>query len=314
VAFVFAKRFVIGTEVMSKRFVDTVIISDVHLGTYGCHATELLNYLKSIKPGRIILNGDIVDIWQFRKRFWPKSHMKVVKQIISFASKGVPVYYITGNHDDLLRKFSDFNLGNFYLCQQLTLQIGDKKVWIFHGDVFDASIQHARWLAKLGGWSYDFLILLNRFVNFFLLKFGREKFSLSKTIKNSVKGALKYINDFEKTAVHVGIEKEMDMVICGHIHQPQSRTIVTKKGTIKYMNSGDWVENLTALEYYQGKWSLYRYERDYARNDELQDEEDENDFMQHSSDLLEKMYLLGIADLKVRNELRRGESGSPKSA
>lgn len=102
---------------MSKRHVDTVIISDVHLGTYGCHATELLNYLKSIKPGRIILNGDIIDIWQFRKRFWPKSHMKVVKQIISFATKGVPVYYITGIHDDLLRKFSDFNLGNLHLCE-----------------------------------------------------------------------------------------------------------------------------------------------------------------------------------------------------
>lgn len=313
-AFVFTKRFVLGTEVMSKRFVDTVIVSDVHLGTYGCHATELLNYLKSIKPGRIILNGDIVDIWQFRKRFWPKSHMKVVKQIISFATKGVPVYYITGNHDDLLRKFSDFNLGNLHLCEQLTLHIGDKKVWMFHGDVFDASIQHARWLAKLGGWSYDFLILLNRFVNFFLLKFGREKFSLSKTIKNSVKGALKYINDFEKTAAHVGIEKEMDMVICGHIHQPQSRTIVTKKGTIKYMNSGDWVENLTALEYDQGKWSLYRYERDYAHNDELQDEEDDNDFMQHSSDLLEKMYLLGIADLKVRHNFPDREEDSSKSA
>lgn len=299
---------------MSKRHVDTVIISDVHLGTYGCHATELLNYLKSIKPGRIILNGDIIDIWQFRKRFWPKSHMKVVKQIISFATKGVPVYYITGNHDDLLRKFSDFNLGNLHLCEQLTLHIGEKKVWIFHGDVFDASIQHARWLAKLGGWSYDFLILLNRSVNFFLLKFGREKFSLSKTIKNSVKGALKYINDFEKTAAHVGIDKEMDIVICGHIHQPQSRTIVTKKGAIKYMNSGDWIENLTALEYDQGKWSLYRYERDYAHTEDLMEEEDENDFLHHPADLLEKMYLLGIADTKNRKELSTRESDSSKSA
>lgn len=187
-------------------------------------------------------------------------------------------------------------------------------MWIFHGDVFDASIQHARWLAKLGGWSYDFLILLNRFVNFFLLKFGREKFSLSKTIKNSVKGALKYINDFEKTAAHVGIDKEMDIVICGHIHQPQSSTIVTKKGTIKYMNSGDWIENLTALEYDQGKWSLYRYERDYAQNEDLTDEEDENEFMQHPTDLLEKMYLLGIADSKVRKNFQSGESGSIKSA
>ena len=137
---------------MKRRKVDVVIISDVHLGTYGCHAKELSHYLKSIRPGKLILNGDIIDIWQFRKRYWPKSHMNVAKQIVGMAAKGVPVYYITGNHDEMLRKFSDFDLGNFHLRDKMILPVGYQKAWIFHGDIFDASIQQAKWLAKMGGW------------------------------------------------------------------------------------------------------------------------------------------------------------------
>lgn len=245
-----------------KREVEIVIISDVHLGTYGCHAKELLNYLKSIKPKVVILNGDIIDIWQFSKRYWPENHMRVVKKITSYIAKGVPVYYLTGNHDDMLRKFSDFEMGSFKLLDKLVLGINGQKAWIFHGDVFDVTMKHAKWLAKLGGQGYDLLILLNRFVNFMLLKLGRNKISLSKKIKDSVKSAIKFVDDFEQTAADLAIEKQYQYVICGHIHKPLIKQINTPKGSVTYLNSGDWVENLTSLEYNNGKWSIYEYNKD----------------------------------------------------
>ncbi|MFS4445964.1 UDP-2,3-diacylglucosamine diphosphatase [Maribacter sp. 2307UL18-2] len=247
---------------MKKRPVDIVVISDVHLGTYGCHAKELLKYLKSIKPEQVVLNGDIIDIWQFSKRYWPKSHMKVIKLIMEWITKGVKVYYITGNHDEMLRKFVGFRLGSFSIENKIVLDLHGKKAWMFHGDVFDVTMQHSKWIAKLGAMGYDFLILLNSGVNYLSKQMGRGRVSMSKRIKNGVKSAIKFIGDFEKTAADIAIEKEFDFVVCGHIHQPQIRQIKTPKGTVMYLNSGDWIENLTALEYYKGEWELYQFNED----------------------------------------------------
>lgn len=247
---------------MAKREVDLVVISDTHLGTYGCHAKELLQYLKSIKPKAIVLNGDIIDIWQFSKRYWPNTHMMVIKHLIGLIAKDVPVYYIPGNHDEMLRRFKGFQLGTLKVSNKLSLKINGSKVWIFHGDVFDVVMQHSKWLAKLGAIGYDTLILINRFVNFISEKLGRDKVSLSKKIKNSVKGAVKFINKFESTVCDIAAENHYKYVICGHIHQPEIRTIVTQRGPIVYMNSGDWIENLTALEYNNSKWSIYKYADD----------------------------------------------------
>ena len=247
---------------MKKRKIDVVVISDVHLGTYGCHADELISYLSSIQPKKLILNGDIIDIWQFSKRYFPPSHLKVLKKIIGMASNGVEVTYITGNHDELLRKFSDTSIGYVSIVDKLVLDLNGKKTWFFHGDVFDASIQNAKWLAKLGGYGYDFLILINRFMNWCLTRMGREKYSLSKRIKNSVKGAIKYVNDFEKTAADLAIENGYDYVVCGHIHQPKKELYENKNGACIYLNSGDWVENLTALEYSFKRWKVYHYNND----------------------------------------------------
>ena len=244
---------------MPKREVDLVIISDIHLGTYGCHAKELLSYLKSIKPKKIILNGDIIDIWQFSKSYWPESHMKVLRRIMKFVSEGVPVHYLTGNHDEMLRKFADLKIGSFRLQNKLVLNLDGHKAWIFHGDVFDITMQNSKWLAKLGAIGYDSLILLNSFVNWLLTSIGREKMSFSKRIKARFKDAVKFINDFENTAAELAIDKRYKYVICGHIHQPEMRTITSTKGQVLYLNSGDWVESLTALEYHQGEWSIYRY-------------------------------------------------------
>lgn len=244
---------------MSKRKVDIVVLSDIHLGTVGCQAKELVAYLKSIQPGMLILNGDIIDIWQFSKRYWPKDHMQVLKEIFRFLAKEVPVYYLTGNHDELLRKFSDFSLGNFHLQDKLILELEGKKAWFFHGDIFDASMKHAKWLAKLGAVGYDTLILLNSMINWVLAKMGREKMSFSKKIKNSVKGAVSYISNFEGVATELAIDQGYDYVVCGHIHQPQIKHIQSPQGTVTYLNSGDWIENLTALEYHHGSWRVYTY-------------------------------------------------------
>ncbi len=244
---------------MNKRKIDVLVLSDMHLGAYGCKAKELHHYLKSVDPQRVILNGDIIDIWNFKKWYFPEYHMKVVRQLIKLASR-VPVYYITGNHDEALRKYSEMSMGHLQLCDRLSLNIDGQQYLFFHGDAFDASINCAKWLAKIGGWSYDFLILINNVINAGLSAIGRPRMSLSKRIKNSVKRAVRYVNDFEMLACEFGAREGCDVVVCGHIHQPQMRRVQTKHGQVSYFNSGDWVENLTALEYAQGRWQLYTYE------------------------------------------------------
>jgi len=278
---------------MAKREVDIVVISDVHLGTYGCHSKELLKYLKSIKPKMLILNGDIIDIWQFSKSYWPETHMKVVRRILKFVTEGVPVYYLTGNHDEMLRKFADFDLGSFQLRNKVVLNIDGKKAWIFHGDIFDVTMQHSKWLAKLGAVGYDTLILINSMANWFLDKMGREKMSFSKKVKGKFKDAVKFINQFEQTAADLAVEKKYSYVICGHIHQAEMREMeaTDKSGSVLYLNSGDWVESLTALEYHNREWTIFKYDPADFHTDT--DEEDKTD----AEDLDAKM--------DVRNLLER---------
>lgn len=263
---------------MSKRSVEVLIISDVHLGTYGCHAKELLRYLKSIKPGTVILNGDIIDIWQFSKSYFPESHLKVLRRIMKFITEGTPVYYLTGNHDEMLRKFADMQIGSFHLLNKLILPLGKKKAWIFHGDVFDITMQHSKWLARLGAAGYDTLILLNSMVNFLLRALGREKMSFSKKVKAGFKNAVKFMNDFEQTAGEIAIERGYEYVICGHIHQPLIREIKSSAGSVIYLNSGDWIESLTSLEYNDGKWKIFSYNAaDFIQTeDEVNAEENED--------------------------------------
>ncbi len=255
-----------------KRKIPLVVISDVHLGTYGCQAKELLHYLKSIQPQTLVLNGDIIDIWSFSKSYFPASHMDVLRQIIKMSSLGTRVVYITGNHDETLRKYSDIILGNFELADKLILDLDGKKTWIFHGDVFDSSTKgYAKILAKLGGKGYDLLILMNSFINWILVLLGKEKRSYSKMIKDSVKKAVAFISDFETTAAEIAIEKNYSYVVCGHIHKPQMKEIQNEHGKVMYLNSGDWIENLTALEYKKEKWRIYKYDKkDYLHNDVIE--------------------------------------------
>jgi UDP-2,3-diacylglucosamine pyrophosphatase LpxH len=171
----------------------------------------------------------------------------------------------------MLRKFVGFKMNSFQIVNKLVLNLDGKSAWIFHGDVFDVTMQHSKWLAKLGAEGYDLLILLNRVVNFCCRKLNREKVYLSRNIKNKVKSAVKFINNFEKTASDIAISNAFDYVVCGHIHHPEIKEITNPEGKVTYLNSGDWIENLTALEYQAGEWRLYKYYEDL----DLQTQEDD---------------------------------------
>jgi UDP-2,3-diacylglucosamine pyrophosphatase LpxH len=199
--------------------------------------------------------------------------MQVVHKIINWVSKGTKVYYITGNHDEMLRKFEGFKMGKLSIENKLVLDLDGKKVWIFHGDVFDVTMQNSKWLTRLGSHGYDLLILINALCNWISVKMGRGKISLSKNIKNSVKQAVKFINNFEKTAADIAIRNGYDYVLCGHIHHPEMKTITTEHGQVEYLNSGDWIENLTALEYNNKEWSLYKYDANDFENPTLDTED-----------------------------------------
>src|SRR5664279_4262837 len=234
---------------MERRMLNVVVISDIHLGTYGCRAKELLNYLRCIQPEMLILNGDIFDGWQFSRRFFPSLHMQVIKELIQFISNGTRVIYITGNHDEMLRRYTDLHMGGFSLTDKLVLEIDQKMTWIFHGDVFDNTTKgSARVIAKLGSNGYGMLIIFNRIVNIMLAFVGREKVSISKKIMQGVNKAVAKVNDLELIASSPAIKKKYDYVICGHIHQPAIKTIENSEGKVVYLNSGDWVEHMTALE------------------------------------------------------------------
>lgn len=247
---------------MTLKQAELVVISDLHLGTYGCHAEELATYIESINPKTLILNGDIIDFWYLHWRYWPKSHMRVVELLIAKASQGVQVYYLTGNHDDLLRRFSNLILGNFSLVDKLVLTLGGKDYWFFHGDVLDATLDDAgfftRFLTKLGGWGYDRLILINRFVNKVLHLLGKPRLSLSKIVRAKSRDAMEHLKRFENTLADLAADKNYHGVVCGHVHAPGIKLLRSDKHQkdVLYLNSGDWVEHLTALEFDGEAWTL----------------------------------------------------------
>jgi UDP-2,3-diacylglucosamine pyrophosphatase LpxH len=246
---------------MERRSVDVVVLSDVHLGTYGCRAKELLTYLKSISPSILILNGDIIDAWQLSRHYFPSTHIGIIREVMAMIGRRTRVFYITGNHDEVLRRYSGIEVGNFSLTDKLVLEIDNKMTWIFHGDIFDNTTKgSAKFLAKLGSKGYAVLICFNRIINSFLLMMGRDRVSFSGKVMETVNKAVKQINDFESTAAEIAISKKYDYVICGHIHQPQIRTVSNKEGSVTYLNAGDWIEHLTSLEYLNGNWTIYQFE------------------------------------------------------
>jgi len=244
-----------------KRSLDILVISDLHLGTYGSEADEVLAYLDTIDADKIVINGDFVDIMLFNKRFWPSSHMKVVKYFLDLISQGKQIYYVTGNHDELMRKFLNFKIQNFKIVNQVVLDTSEGKVWMFHGDVFDFSIQTA-WITKLAGFLYDYMIIFNSWINKKIMRpLGRKRLNFSKTIKANVKTAVQYFANFEMKAAEIAQKNGYKYVVCGHIHTPKIESFNINGEEIIYMNSGDWLESLSSLEYVDNKWSIYMHKR-----------------------------------------------------
>lgn len=256
---------------MKKRHVDVTVVSDLHLGTYASRAREFVSYLRSISPRLLILNGDIIDGWQFSKHYFPPLHMAVIQEILALLSNGTRVIYITGNHDEMLRRYSDLQLGNFQLMDKVVIEINGKMTWIFHGDVFDHTTKgQARLWTKLGSNGYAFLLAINGMINRVMTLIGKKKLSLSKKIMAQFHKRMVNIDTFETMVAELAIEKKYENVICGHIHQPGKRKFKTEKGSVTYLNSGDWVEHMTALEYHDDDWHIYTYDQESMKEVEIQ--------------------------------------------
>jgi UDP-2,3-diacylglucosamine pyrophosphatase LpxH len=238
------------------RQIDISVISDFHLATHASKAKTLLKYLKSIHPELLVLNGDIIDSWRFSKNYFPKSHLKVIRQLLKMVEKGIQVVYVTGNHDDVFRKFNNTRLGNFSIVNQLELDVNGKKTWIFHGDVFDHIIHHSPWLAKLGAAAYGFLTVFNKFINIFLKLISGREMILYKSMKDRIAKHGKVLTNFEKAIANAAISKNIDVVVCGHTHVPVDKVIDTEKGSVRYINCGDWVEHFSAAECLDGEWNM----------------------------------------------------------
>lgn len=258
---------------MKPREIEIAVISDLHLATHACKPKKIIKYLKSIHPGKLVLNGDIIDSWRFSRNYFPKNHLKVIRQIIKMMEKGVEVVYITGNHDEFLRKFSHVQMGNLKIANQLVLDLDGAKTWIFHGDIFDPTIHQTKWLAKLGAAVYGWLTVLNKAVNVILKGLKKPEIIIYKSIKDKlVKESLNH-SRFETTLATAAISQGYKTTICGHTHKPKSKRITVKEGEIHYINCGDWVEYCTAAEYYHKEWHLL-----YFDDQEEEQAPDELDF------------------------------------
>ena len=243
-----------------KRPVQICVVSDIHLGTYACHAKELLNYLKSIKPEILILNGDILDVWQFRSRHFPQVQQDLIYEIFRKSRKGTQVYYLTGNHDSFLRCYPELKKGSFQLRNSLSLELDTGKALFLHGDKYDFSVSKFPRLAKIGGLAYDSLVYINTVVNNYLRTKGIGRLNISKTLKSSVKRAVKFMYDYEMSIINQAVNEGYSYVVCGHIHKAKVEKHEINNQLIHYLNSGDWIESLTALEYNNSTWSIYHYD------------------------------------------------------
>lgn len=244
------------------RKIDILVISDLHLGTHGCRAGRLYNYLKSVEPKMLILNGDIVDIWLLDFKKWPKKHTKILGYVFNLLVQDIPIYYLTGNHDDYLRKYTDFSFYNFHLKDELILELNGVKTWFMHGDKFDESVSGSkRNLAIRAGKAFDKFVQFNRFVNEWEKFFGKKVSNLSKKIKDRTKQHVTDKNNFEQLYINHAAENNIEAVVCGHLHKPGiwKMCATDSKKEVIYMNSGDWTESCTALEYSRKKWKLYEY-------------------------------------------------------
>jgi len=247
-------------------------ISDVHLGTAGCKADFLLDFLRFNESWDLYLVGDIIDGWQLKKNwYWKQSHNDVVQKVLRKSRKGTRVTYVAGNHDEVLRQFIGMAFGDIRIVNEARHDLLDgRKLWVTHGDFFDGIIQHAKWLAYLGDSLYTLILKLNDAFNRTRHRFGMSYWSLSQYLKHRVKNAVSFITEFEQVLVNEARRRGFDGVVCGHIHKAEIRMI----DDVLYCNDGDWVESLSALvETHEGELKLVHWPyRARAGEKELEDE------------------------------------------
>ena len=241
-------------EGLPRRF-RAIFISDVHLGTRGCQAHKLLEFLRLYDADTIYLVGDIVDGWQLKSAwYWPQSHNDVVQKLLRKARKGARVVYVPGNHDEFLRDYYGSHFGGIEVAANAVHTTADGlRLLVIHGDLFDVVIRHARWLAMLGSHAYDVAIWLNTHFNALRRGLGLRYWSLSRWAKLRVKNAVNFIGEFEATLAGEARRHRLDGVICGHIHHPALRM----ESELLYVNCGDWVESCTAVvEHFDGRFEI----------------------------------------------------------
>ena len=235
-------------------------ISDVHLGTPGCQAKYLLDFLKHNESDTLYLVGDIIDGWRLKKSiYWPQSHNDVVQKILRKARKGTEVVYVPGNHDESIRQFLGLSFGDIRVVPEAIHTTADgRKLWITHGDLFDGVMQYAKWLAYVGDNLYSLILYFNRYLNLLRVRMGMQYWSLSQYLKHQVKNAVSYIADFEMIMAREARLRGCQGVVCGHIHKAEIRMI----DNLLYCNDGDWVESLTALvETHEGELKIVHWPR-----------------------------------------------------
>jgi UDP-2,3-diacylglucosamine pyrophosphatase LpxH len=229
----------------SRLRVRTVWISDLHLGTPGCQAKALLDFLRTVECETLFLVGDIIDGWQLRRQwYWPQAHNDVIQKLLRKARKGTKVIFVPGNHDEFARRYVEHNFGGVDVAEDWVHTTADgRKLWVVHGDLFDGVVQCARWLAVLGDSAYEWTLRMNRHLNSLRARLGLPYWSLSRYLKLKVKRAVSYVGDFEAAVAREAQRRGLQGVVCGHIHHAEMRMI----DGILYANDGDWVESLTAL-------------------------------------------------------------------
>ena len=243
--------------------VRAIFISDVHLGTPGCKAEHLLDFLRYHDSEFLYLVGDILDGWALRSRFyWHQTHNDVVQKVLRRARKGTRVTYVPGNHDEVARQFCGLHFGDVAICEEAVHTLLDgRRLWVVHGDLADGVIRHAKWLAHVGDALYDWLLWTNRHLNGLRARLGFSYWSLSQYLKHKVKNAVSFISDFEHVLVREARRRGFDGVVCGHIHKAQIHAI----DGLLYCNSGDWVESLTAIvETLEGELKIVTWDSIHA--------------------------------------------------
>jgi UDP-2,3-diacylglucosamine pyrophosphatase LpxH len=244
----------------AQLLVRTAWISDIHLGTAGCQAAALLDFLRHVECETLYLVGDIIDGWQLRRTwYWPQSHNDVVQKILRKARKGTRVVFVPGNHDEFARRYATHNFGGVDVMDECMHELADgRRLWVTHGDLFDGVIQCAKWLAYLGDTAYELTLKLNRAFNRVRARLGLPYWSLSRYLKLKVKRAVSYVGDFEAAVAREARRRGAHGVVCGHIHHAEMRWI----DGVLYCNDGDWVESLTALvEHFDGQLEIVDWSR-----------------------------------------------------